>query len=266
MSKSNAIDFEVKNAVAYLTLNRAEKHNAFDDAMIAELTRCFTAVAKEDKIRAMVLQAKGKSFSAGADLGWMQRMANYTLEENQQDAMKLASMLQILNTLPKPTIVRIQGAAFGGAVGLIACCDMAIAAEQSQFCLSEVRVGLIPATISPYVVEAMGARACRRYFQTAEVFSAQQAKALGLINEVVLTQALDAHIDALIGNILKNGPHAVAKAKALIREVTGKPVDAKLMTTTSQMIADVRVSEEAQQGLRAFIKKQPAPWTENTND
>ncbi|MEG3766058.1 enoyl-CoA hydratase/isomerase family protein [Alteromonas sp. 14N.309.X.WAT.G.H12] len=265
-TKTNTIDFEVKNAVAYVTLDRAEKHNAFDDVMIAELTQCFNAVAKDDKIRAMVLQARGKSFSAGADLGWMQRMARYTRDDNLEDAMKLAQMLQMLNSMPKPTIARVQGAAFGGAVGLVACCDIAIAAEESRFCLSEVRVGLIPATISPYLIEAMGARACRRYFQTAEVFSAEQAKALGLVNEVVLSQALEPHINALIGNILKNGPQAVAKAKALIGRVSGKPVDSKLMTETSQMIADVRVSEEGQQGLQAFIHKQSAPWTENTND
>ncbi|MBU2976682.1 enoyl-CoA hydratase/isomerase family protein [Alteromonas sp. C1M14] len=260
------IDFTVKNSVAYVTFDRAEKHNAFDDAMIGELTHCFTKVTKQDNIRAMVLQARGKSFSAGADIAWMQRMANFTREQNQQDAMNLALMLQLLNTIPKPTIARIQGAAFGGAVGLIACCDMAVASESSQFCLSEVRLGLVPATISPYVIAAMGERACRRYFQTAEIFSAPEAKSLGLVSEVVLPSELDEQINALLEKILGNGPQAVANTKALISEVCGQPIDTQLMTYTSQRIADIRVSPEGQQGLRAFLQKQPAPWLERHDD
>ena len=172
-----AVTYEIdERNVAIVTLNRAEKHNAFDDEMIAELTRLFKKAGEDDSVRAVILQAKGKSFSAGADLNWMKKMAGYTQEQNEQDAMGLATMLQTLYTLPKPTIARVQGAAFGGAVGLIACCDIAVGSKLSKFCLSEVKIGLIPATISPYVVEAMGARVCRRYFQTSEVFSARRAR------------------------------------------------------------------------------------------
>lgn len=266
-TEQNAIDFQVDaRGVAYVTLNRPEKHNAFDDVMIAALKACFDKVAMDDSIRALVLQAAGKSFSAGADLRWMQRMAGYTFEQNQQDAMGLAGMLQALYSLPKPTIARVQGAAFGGAVGLIACCDMAIGSKLSKFCLSEVKIGLIPATISPYVIEAMGVRVCKRYFQTAEVFSSRRARRLGLLNECVTEDELDSTIEGLLGNILKNGPKAVAQAKALIQTVADKPIDDALMATTSQLIADIRVSEEGQEGLQAFINKRAAAWVETNND
>lgn len=248
--------------VATVTLNKPLKHNAFDDSMIATLTTMFKQAAHDNAVRAVVLRAQGKSFSAGADLQWMQRMAGYSEAQNQHDAMALATMLQTLYTLPKPTIARVQGAAFGGAVGLIACCDIAIGSRLSKFCLSEVRIGLIPATIAPYVVEAMGARVCRRYFQTAEVFSAHRARRLGLLSEAVTEDELDSTIDEIITQIVKNGPLAVGQAKTLVEYVAGVPIDAALMGKTSQWIAAIRVSEEGQQGLQAFLAKQPAPWQE----
>ncbi|GGW76604.1 enoyl-CoA hydratase/isomerase family protein [Alteromonas halophila] len=252
--------------IAFVTLNRPDKHNAFDDEMIASLTSHFEQAARQDSVRALVLQAEGKSFSAGADLSWMKRMASYSREQNAQDAMGLATMLQTLYTLPKPTIARVQGAAFGGAVGLIACCDMAIGSKLSKFCLSEVRIGLIPATISPYVIEAMGARICRRYFQTAEVFSARRARRLGLLSEAVTEDELDSTINDLIDNILKNGPNAVAAAKALVHSVSHRDIDNALMNETSKQIADIRVSDEGQEGLHAFLEKRPARWREANND
>lgn len=252
--------------IATVTLNRAEKHNAFDDEMISELTRVFKKAGEDANVRALILRAEGKSFSAGADLNWMKKMASYTEAQNESDALALATMLQTLYKMPKPTIARVQGAAFGGAVGLIACCDIAIGSKLSKFCLSEVKIGLIPATISPYVVEAMGARVCRRYFQTAEVFSARRARRLGLLSESVTEDELDSTIDNILSNILKNGPHAVAKAKGLVQWVSRQEINDALLTETSKLIAKVRTSEEGQEGLSAFLEKRSASWVEVKND
>ncbi len=252
--------------IATVTLNRAEKHNAFDDEMINELTRVFKKAGEDKSVRALILRAEGKSFSAGADLKWMKKMASYTEAQNESDALALATMLQTLYKMPKPTIARVQGAAFGGAVGLIACCDIAIGSKLSKFCLSEVKIGLIPATISPYVVEAMGARVCRRYFQTAEVFSARRARRLGLLSESVTEDELDSTIDNILSNILKNGPQAVAKAKDLVQWVSTQEINDALLTKTSKLIAQVRTSEEGQEGLSAFLEKRSASWVEVKND
>ena len=248
--------------VARVTLNRPEKHNAFDDVMIRTLHQTFASLEDDKRVRVVVLQANGKSFSAGADATWMKRMATYTAEENQRDAMALASMLDKLNSLNKPTIARVQGAAYGGAIGLIACCDMAIGTKLSKFCLSEVRIGLIPATISPYVIAAMGSRVCRRYFQTAEVFSACRARRLGLLSEAVVEDELDEVIESLITALLSNGPEAMSCAKALIHDINNREINHQLMEETSQRIADIRVSEEGQEGLRAFIEKRRPVWQE----
>ena len=245
--------------IATVTLNRAEKHNAFNDEMINELTRVFKKAGEDANIRALILRAEGKSFSAGADLNWMKKMASYTEAQNESDALALATMLQTLYKMPKPTIARVQGAAFGGAVGLIACCDIAIGSKLSKF-------GLIPATISPYVVEAMGARVCRRYFQTAEVFSARRARRLGLLSESVTEDELDSTIDNILSNILKNGPQAVAKAKDLVQWVSTQEINDALLTKTSKLIAQVRTSEEGQEGLSAFFEKRSASWVEVKND
>jgi methylglutaconyl-CoA hydratase len=246
--------------VATVCLNRPEKHNAFDDTMIAELMDVFQSLAVDPQARVMVLRSTGRSFSAGADLGWMKRMAGYSHEQNYQDARCLAQMLHALNEMPKPTIARIQGAAFGGAVGLVACCDMAVASHQASFALSEVRIGLIPATISPYVIEAIGSRQARRYFLTAERFDAERALQIGLISERVEASLLDDRINSLIDTMLGNGPAAVAAAKQLIFDMAGRPVTEALLEDTSQRIAGIRVSAEGQEGLGAFLDKRSPRW------
>lgn len=248
------------DGVACITLDRAEKHNAFDDALIAELTAIFENLGQNDNVRLIVLAAKGKSFSAGADLGWMQRMATYSYDDNLRDANALARMLHVLNHLPKPTIARVQGAAFGGAVGLVSCCDLAVASTRASFSLSEVKIGLIPATISPYVINAIGQRAARRYFLTAERFGAEQAKQLGLVSEVCEEQEMDTIIQTWKAQLLTNSPQAIAAAKQLVFDVAGKPLDQTLLDDTSQRIANIRVSPEGQEGLTAFLEKRKPDW------
>jgi methylglutaconyl-CoA hydratase len=246
--------------VATLTLARAEVHNAFDDALIVSLTAEIERLGKAD-IRAIVLAAEGRSFSAGADLNWMKRMASYTEAENRRDAGALAELMRALNDCPKPTIARVQGAAFGGGVGLVACCDMAVAADTATFCLSEVKLGLIPAVISPYVTRAMGARAARRYFLTAEVFGAAEAHRLGLVHEVVPPDALDGALEALLAKLLAAGLAAAAESKALIARVAEGEVDAAMIADTAARIARVRVSPEGREGIAAFLDKRKPAWS-----
>lgn len=246
--------------VATVTMNNPDKHNAFDDAIIAELTQAFQQLADDDEVRVVVLAAEGKSFSAGADLNWMKRMATYTHAENLRDSHALAEMLRVLNFMPKPTIARVQGAAFGGAVGLVSCCDMAVAGTRANFCLSEVKIGLLPATISPYVVAAIGQRAARRYFTTAERFSADAARQLGLVSEVVDNDELDNVIELWITHLLNNSPAAVKAAKQLVFDVADRVIDIPLIAETCNRIADIRVSAEGQEGLTAFLEKRPPAW------
>jgi methylglutaconyl-CoA hydratase len=253
--------FSVDNyGVATVTLNNPDKHNAFDDKIIAQLTFIFMEIAERDNIRVMILASTGKSFSAGADLGWMKRMASYSYKENLSDANALAQMLRALNFLPQTTIAQIQGAAFGGAVGLASCCDIVIASNKASFCLSEVKLGLIPATISPYVVNAIGQKACRRYFQTAERFFADRAQQLGLVDEIVSVDELENTVINMVSTILKNGPHAVREAKQLALDVAYREISDDLLLNTSERIAAIRVSEEGQEGLTAFFDKRPASW------
>jgi methylglutaconyl-CoA hydratase len=241
--------------VATLTLNRPEKHNAFDDDMIGLIDAALRKADSDDAVRVLVLAAAGRSFSAGADLAWMRRVAAYTYEENVADAKGLASMLHTLNFLSKPTLARVQGNAFGGAVGLISCCDMAVAAEEAQFCLSEVKLGLIPATISPYVISAMGERFARRYFLSAERFSATTAQQCGLVSEVVVSEDLDTWLERWVEAFLANGPVAVKEAKRLLQDVAQRPIDETLIEDTCERIARIRVSPEGQEGLGAFLEK-----------
>jgi len=246
--------------VARVRLNNPDKHNAFDDQIIGELTEAFVAIADNSNVRVMVLGSEGKSFSAGADLEWMKRMASYSYEENLRDASALALMLKTLNEIPQPTIARVQGAAFGGAVGLVSCCDMAVAASAASFSLSEVKIGLVPATISPYVIAAIGQRAVRRYFVTAERFDAHRAMEIGLVNEVVDAEQLDQEIDRLIDALLANGPEAILAAKRLVFDIAGKPIDQQLIDSTCETIAAIRVSEQGQEGLQAFLEKRKPHW------
>ena len=247
--------------VATVTLDNPQKQNAFDDKIIAELTEAFIYVDKDSAARVMVLASSGRNFSAGADLNWMKRMASFSHEENRQDARALANLLKVLNFMSKPTIARIQGAAFGGAVGLVSCCDMAVATDRASFSLSEVKLGLMPATISPYVVAAMGQRASRRYFVTAERFSADEALRLGLVSQVVTDDdALDAAVSSLVDSLLVNSPAAMAASKQLVFDVAGQPISDALIDMTCQRIADIRVSPEGQEGLSAFLEKRSPNW------
>lgn len=251
--------------IAALTLDRPERHNAFDDGLIGELLEALHRLAADDSVRAVVLRAAGKSFSAGADLNWMRRMADYDEAQNRADAMQLAELMRCLNTLPKVTVACVQGAAFGGGVGLIACCDIALASESARFSLSEVRLGLIPAAISPYVVRAIGERAARRYMLTAERFDAAEARRLGLVHEVVAAEQLDTRLQALLDILLQAGPAAQAAAKDLILAVAGKPVDPVLVEDTAARIAAIRASREGREGLAAFLEKRKPDWVDKSD-
>ena len=251
----------VDQGVARITLDRPERHNAFDDILILVLTNVLNRLDHDPDIRCIVLAGSGQSFSAGADIQWMQRMATYSQQENLDDALGLARLMDTLYRLGTPTIARVHGAAMGGGVGLVAACDLAFASEQAYFRLSEVSLGLIPATISPYVIAAIGERQARRYFTTAERFSAQQAERIGLVHQVFAdTEAMDAHIQQTLEAILNNGPEAIKAAQTLIREVVGRPIDDAMLTDTSERIARIRVSPEGQEGLSAFLDKRKPQW------
>jgi methylglutaconyl-CoA hydratase len=251
----------IKDGVATVRMNRPDVHNAFDDTLIAGLTAELRRLDGLAEARIIVLAANGKSFSAGADLGWMRRMATYSREDNLRDAMALATLMRTLDGMKKPTIARVQGAAFGGGVGLVACCDIAIASTQATFSLSEVRLGLIPSVISPYVIAAIGERAARRYFLTAERFEAAEAKRIGLVHEVVDGAALDETVAGMAAQLLKGGPQALAAAKKLIADVSRRPMDDALSAETARRIAAIRVEREGQEGLAAFLEKRKPDWT-----
>jgi len=246
--------------VATLTLNRPEKHNAFDDRMITDLLQALDNIDKDKSVRVLVLRAAGKSFCAGADLDWMRRMADYDFAQNLADARRLAQLMYRLNRLHKPVIARVQGASYGGGVGLIACCDIAIASENAIFSLSEVRLGLIPSVISPYLIAAIGSRAARRYFLSGERFDAARALQLGLVHEVVEPESLDASLEQCIDALLNSGPSAQAAAKELIEQVQGRAIDESLIEETARRIAEVRASDEAREGLIAFLEKRKPDW------
>ena len=241
-------------------LKREAVRNAFNDALIAELTHAFKAIAADDAARAVVLGGHGKAFCAGADLGWMRQMADYTWEENRSDAQALADMLWAIYSCPVPVIARIQGDCYAGGVGLAAACDIRVAVEGAHFCLSEVKLGLIPATISPYVIRAMNPNTAMRYFITAERFNASAAQAMGLVQTVCATDELDAHITHFLSAILGNAPQAVRACKALVHEVGGQPITADLRAHTARQIADIRSSEEGKIGVQAFLSKVTPPW------
>jgi methylglutaconyl-CoA hydratase len=244
---------------ATVTLNRPEIHNAFDDALIADLRWVLDDLAARDEVRLVVLASEGKSFSAGADLNWIKRMAGYSEAENLADSMALAHMLQRLDTMPVPTIARVQGAAFGGGVGLVACCDVAVASAPAKFSLSEVRLGLIPATIGPYVVNAIGSRQARRYFLTAERFDAAEGQRIGLVHAVCAPDDLDATLNGIATELLKGGPSALRQGKALIERVTGGVPDS-VLADTAERIARIRTEPEGREGVAAFLEKRKPGW------
>ena len=247
-------------AVARITLTQPEVRNAFSDEVIADITAAFTEVGAHPDVRAVLLAAEGPAFCAGANLNWMRRMADYTREENIADAGKLAEMLRVIYECPKPTIARVQGDVYAGGMGLVAACDMAVAVDTAGFCLSEVKLGLIPATISPYVIRAMGARAAHRYFLTAERFDAPEALRIGFVHDVVAADALDAKIDELLKALTSASPNAVRACKKLVLQVAEREINADLIAATVEGIADIRASSEGKEGVQSFLSKRKPAW------
>jgi methylglutaconyl-CoA hydratase len=255
------VELAERNGVALVTLNRPDRHNAFDEHLIAELTQALRAIDAAPDVRAVVLLGTGESFCAGADLDWMRRMADYDYARNVADAQALAQLLQVLAGLSKPTIARVHGPAYGGGVGLIACCDIAVAAVGATFALSEAKLGLIPATIGPYVVEAMGARAARRYMLTGERFEAAEAYRIGLVHDLAPSvEALDERVNDLLGALMLAGPQAQKAVKALIRAIAHRPIEERVIADTAERIATVRASDEAREGVAAFLGKRSPAW------
>lgn len=252
--------YEIQDNLCLLTLNRVSKHNAFDNHLLAEMQTQLDAAIKETKVRMIVLKANGKHFSAGADLSWMQQMATFTETENLQDALVLGRLMHTLNQSPKPTLAMVQGAAFGGGAGLAAACDIAVAATSARFCFSEVKLGLIPAVISPYVVQAVGARSAKALFMSAEIFDAAKAMALNLVQHCVAEEELLEFTLKYATQISNNAPEAVRASKKLATYVADKKIDTELVHYTASLIAEKRVSAEGQQGLNAFLNKETPHW------
>ncbi len=250
----------LENGRATVTLNRPDVHNAFDEALIADLQETFDGLSQNPDVRVVVLAAEGKSYCAGADLNWMKRMSTYSYDENMADGRVLARMLNTIATCPKPVVGQVQGAAYGGGVGMVAVCDIAIASTKAVFCLSEVKLGLTPATISPYVVAAMGERNAHRYFLTAERFDAAAALGMGFVHQVVEPGDLAATVDGFVEILLKNGPAAITACKELIAAVANKPINEAVLNDTAKRIADIRATPEGKEGIAAFLEKRKPAW------
>jgi methylglutaconyl-CoA hydratase len=246
--------------VTHVYLNRPDVRNAFNSDVIAELAHTFVALAADASLRCIVLGGHGKAFCAGADLSWMREMAHYDWERNRSDAQALADMLWAIYACPVPVVARIHGDCYAGGVGLAAVCDVLVAAEGMTFCLSEARLGLLPATISPYVIRAMGEQAARRYFVTAERFSATQAQAMGFVHEVCAADALNAKVDEIVAALVANGPMAVRACKQLVQDVAGRPINEELRAETARRIADIRASDEGREGVQSFLNKRAPAW------
>lgn len=257
---SNALTIAVQDRIARITLSRPEVRNAFNDEVIQQLKAAFETVGARDDVRAVVLAAVGPAFCAGADLNWMRRMADYTREENLADAGQLAAMLQAIYECPQPTIAAVQGDVFAGGMGLVAACDMAVSVDTATYCLSEVKLGLIPATISPYVIRAMGARAAHRYFLTAERFTAQEAHRIGFVHELVSADSLDAKVNELAQALVSASPAAVRACKRLVQDVADRAIDAALIAETVEGIAAIRASDEGREGVTSFLQKRKPSW------
>jgi len=255
-----ALTVTLQDGVQTLTLSRPDVRNAFNDEVIAELKNAFIAVAQNPQVRCVVLAAEGPAFCAGADLNWMRRMADYTHAENLADAGELAAMLKAIYTCPQPTIARVQGDVYAGGLGLVAACDMVVSVDTAHYCLSEVKLGLIPATISPYVIRAMGARAAHRYFLTAERFEAHEAHRVGLVHEVVPPDALDSQVDEWVQALLKASPNALRACKKLLHDVAEREINDPLIRQTVEGIADIRASSEGKEGVQSFLQKRKPGW------
>ena len=255
-----AIRTDVQGYIATITLSRPQVRNAFNDEVIAELSQAFTTLGDDARVRAIVLAAEGPAFCAGADLNWMRRMADYTREENLADAAQLAFMLRVIHECPKPTIARVQGDVYAGGMGLVAACDMAVSVDTAHYCLSEVKLGLIPATISPYVIRAMGPRAAHRWFLTAERFCAAEAHRIGFVHEVVSAERLDATVGELLKALTSASPHAVKACKQLVQDVAERDITRLLIERTVEGIADIRASDEGKEGVQSFLQKRKPAW------
>ncbi|GAB3645699.1 enoyl-CoA hydratase/isomerase family protein [Ramlibacter alkalitolerans] len=256
----NHLQLSYERGISTVTLHRPDVRNAFNDEVIAELTAVFLEIGKRDEVRCIVLAGNGPAFCAGADLNWMKRIAGYSREENTEDASGMARMLEVLWRCPKPTIARVHGDTYAGGVGLVAVCDMAVAVDTAWFCLSEVKLGLIPATISPYVIRAMGARAAHRYFLSAERFGAAEAHRIGFVHEVVKADALDAKVAEIAAALVQAGPEAVKACKKLLHDVAGHDITAGLVRRTVEGIADIRASDEGREGVQSFLAKRKPNW------
>jgi len=254
------LTISIADKLATVTLNRPDVRNAFNEQTINEIASAFDELGRNELVRAIVLAANGPAFCAGADLNWMKKMAGYSHGENQADAMQLAQMLRTIYLCPKPVVAKVQGDCYAGGMGLVAACDIAVAVQEANFCLSEVKLGLIPATISPYVIKAMGENAARRYFITAERFSAAEAQRIGFVHEVTAADALDTKVAEIVKSLLGNSPNAVKEAKALVRDVVDHQVTDELLADTAQRIANIRASEQGREGVQSFLEKRKPNW------
>jgi methylglutaconyl-CoA hydratase len=254
------IETQVAPGVALIWLNRPDLRNAMNDTLIAELTDAFEAAIEDDSIRAIVLAGRGKAFCAGADLNWMKRAREMSPEEAFEDSRKLARLLRTIHDSPKPVVARVHGPAFAGGLGLVAACDIAVAGHEAKFCLSEVKLGLVPAMISPYVISRIGASQARRWFLAGEVFETAEAWRVGLVHEICPSEELDGTVNALLGQLLQGGPNAQREAKQLIADIAGKPIDESLTDETARRIAAVRASDEGQEGMASFFDKRKPAW------
>jgi len=257
---SDGLEIHIAQHVAVVWLAREKVRNAFNETLIGELTSAFARLGADGDVRAIVLAGRGPAFCAGADLDWMRRMAGYSYQENREDAQRLATMLRTIWLTPKPVIARVHGDAYAGGMGLVAACGIAVAANTAHFCLSETKLGLIPATISPYVIRAMGEQAARRYALTAERFDAAEALRIGFVHAVVAPEALDAYVNEILAALMQTSAHAVREAKRLVREIAPQPIDDALVTDTAERIAAIRASDDGREGVRAFLDKRKPRW------
>jgi methylglutaconyl-CoA hydratase len=260
-TKFTTISYSLDNKIAKINLARPEVHNAFNEVMIAELTEVFSRISQDDSARVVVLTGNGESFCAGADLNWMKKMINFSYQQNLEDSLKLAELFYLMYSLPKPIIARVNGAAIGGGTGLVAVCDIAIAAEKAKFSLSEVKLGLVPACISPYVIRKVGEGRCREFFLTGERLSANRALELGLVNQVVPLENLDQAVEEKAKQLISSGPKAIAMCKELLKKVPGMSFN-EAKTYTADMIASMRIGDEGQEGMNAFLEKRKPKWTQ----
>ncbi len=257
---NSPLHIEYHNGIANIVLNNPATHNAFGASLIQQLISALNTIAEDKNTRVVIVRSEGRHFSAGADLAWMKSMVALSYDDNLADAHELARLMNALNDLPQPTIALVQGAAYGGAVGLLCCCDIVIASEAATFCLSEVKLGLAPATIAPFVVNAIGQRQARRYLLTAEVIPVAAAQQIGLVHDIVNAQSLIAEGDSIAHRIINNGPEAIKATKALIKRVAHGEIDRDMMGYTEELIAQLRISSEGQEGLSAFFEKRSPAW------